>query len=948
LNDYVSVVIHEGPLDDVIKSHDAVIFSNTPKSKMIHYNSICRQNTPPIGFVVADCFGLASTVFVDFGDAFNVHDKDGEQPKTAIIAGITHENPGTVHVHPDKPMQFETGDHVSFREVRGMTELNGAPSRQIKVTGKHCFTIGDTTTLAPYTREGIVYEVKVPRVVKFGSLEDRCTRPLADGEFSLPMPDLGKFGRSEQLHFAVMALLQYEDENGRRPSPRDTSAIQRCTEIAKQLVAQSPQEGGITVEEVDAKVLANVVMFADCCISPIASFVGGIAAQEVVKFTGKFTPIHQWLHFDAFEMLPVEEVTDYLEPNGPSRYTDQVSIWGLTFQSKLADLKVFLVGAGALGCELLKQFALMGYCTGVNGMLTVTDMDNIELSNLNRQFLFRRQHIGKSKSTVAAHAATEMNQKFKIDALTTRVGVESEEKFDDDFWDQLDLVVNALDNVPSRLYIDNRCVWYGKPLMESGTLGTKANVQVVLPKMTESYGDSQDPPEDSIPLCTLKHFPNEIEHTIEWSRDAFQGLFTDGPQQTVTFLKNAESYLTRLSNEGPVPLQRERLQKIHDIFELLRGDANHDAVTSSANILNRCVNMAVNLFHDFFYTQIAQLLHNFPRDHMTTEGLPFWSGPKRAPTPIKLDSNDAVHMAFVMSATNLFAYTLGVDACRDVQYFHKACKEAVLPEFVPRKVRIKVDDSDTATIEGASDDETALIRLKKELQETSATVKAEVHPAEFEKDDDTNYHIDFIYACANVRARNYNITECDRHKAKMIAGKIIPAIATTTAMVTGLVGIEAIKTVGFENRKIEDYRNGFVNLSLPLWVFSEPMAPSKTVDKDYDAIACGPVRVWPTSGFTTWEKIEVRIPGGTLKQLIDHVEDLVKVNVAILSVGNSCIFNSFLPGHKSRLEKPVKNLYEEISKTKLPPRRNYVACEVSCNSQEDDVDIIIPVIKFVF
>ena len=61
-----------------------------------------------------------------------------------------------------------------------------------------------------------------------------------------------------------------------------------------------------------------------------------------------------------------------------------------------------------------------------------------------------------------------------------------------------------------------------KPLLESGTLGTKANAQVVAPHLTQAYGDSRDPPEDAIPMCTLKNFPHKIEHCIEWARDDFE------------------------------------------------------------------------------------------------------------------------------------------------------------------------------------------------------------------------------------------------------------------------------------------------------------------------------------------------------------------------------------------------------------------------------------------
>jgi ubiquitin-activating enzyme E1 len=63
--------------------------------------------------------------------------------------------------------------------------------------------------------------------------------------------------------------------------------------------------------------------------------------------------------------------------------------------------------------------------------------------------------------------------------------------------------------------MDQRCVFYRKPLLESGTLGTKGNTQVIIPDLTESYSSSQDPPEKETPMCTVKNFPNAINHCIE-------------------------------------------------------------------------------------------------------------------------------------------------------------------------------------------------------------------------------------------------------------------------------------------------------------------------------------------------------------------------------------------------------------------------------------------------
>lgn len=118
----------------------------------------------------------------------------------------------------------------------------------------------------------------------------------------------------------------------------------------------------------------------------------------------------------------------------------------------------------------------------------------------------------------------------------------------------------------------------------------------------------------------------------------------------------------------------------------------------------------------------------------------------------------------------------------------------------------------------APDDEEAIDAIFKALTISQLPIKKEdVVPADFEKDDDSNFHIEFMNAAANLRARNYKIEECDRQKTKMIAGKITPAIATTTAMITGAVSAEIYKIVqGY--RKLEDFKNLFINLAVSLFV----------------------------------------------------------------------------------------------------------------------------------
>lgn len=87
---------------------------------------------------------------------------------------------------------------------------------------------------------------------------------------------------------------------------------------------------------------------------------------------------------------------------------------------------MFLVGAGALGCEFLKFFALTGLGSSGNGKVYCTDNDSIEVSNLNRQFLFRNADVTKFKSEVACREAKKINNSLNIEAQRYIVSKDTE------------------------------------------------------------------------------------------------------------------------------------------------------------------------------------------------------------------------------------------------------------------------------------------------------------------------------------------------------------------------------------------------------------------------------------------------------------------------------------------------------------------------------------------
>ncbi|KAJ1379246.1 hypothetical protein B484DRAFT_426327, partial [Ochromonadaceae sp. CCMP2298] len=171
---------------------------------------------------------------------------------------------------------------------------------------------------------------------------------------------------------------------------------------------------------------------------------------------------------------------------------------------------------------------MWGFLGLQQGGVVVTDMDHIERSNLNRQLLFRQQHIGQSKSSVAAQQVSLINPLIggRVVGLSHKLGAQTEGLFDASFWGGCHVVATALDNVDARLYVDEMCLKFGRWMVDSGTLGTKGNTQVVVPFVSESYSSQSDPPEDAIPLCTLKSFPYQPEHCVAWAKSKLEQFLT--------------------------------------------------------------------------------------------------------------------------------------------------------------------------------------------------------------------------------------------------------------------------------------------------------------------------------------------------------------------------------------------------------------------------------------
>lgn len=174
-----------------------------------------------------------------------------------------------------------------------MTEVNEIePAPITSIDGQSFKVHVDATKFSCYTRDGLVESVKVPKKTSYHSLKQSILNPVASSEFGmLHTPDLRCFGRPEQLHLAFCGIWRFQQQNEGRLPGNSEEDFQSVLAAVKAINQSNKDSDGFYLEEIEENVIRNVTLYSRACISPIAAFFGGVVAQEIVKFTGKYSPL---------------------------------------------------------------------------------------------------------------------------------------------------------------------------------------------------------------------------------------------------------------------------------------------------------------------------------------------------------------------------------------------------------------------------------------------------------------------------------------------------------------------------------------------------------------------------------------------------------------------------------------------------------------------------------
>ncbi|RDA94834.1 hypothetical protein CP533_4331 [Ophiocordyceps camponoti-saundersi (nom. inval.)] len=417
---------------------------------------------------------------------------------------------------------------------------------------------------------------------------------------------------------------------------------------------------------------------------------------------------------------------------------------GVTLNNSVKQSRVLMVGAGGIGCELLKNLVLTGF-----GEIHIVDLDTIDLSNLNRQFLFRHEHIKKSKALVAKEAAQRFNPDVRIVAYHANI---KDSQFNVGWFRRFDIVYNALDNLEARRHVNRMCLAADVALIESGTTGFNGQVQIIKKGVTACYDCSPKETPKSFPVCTIRSTPSQPVHCIVWGKSYLLNEIFAASEDASAFDNS-----TSADNAQEIEELRKEAQELKEIRAAVG--------TESFPQL---------LFDKVFGKDIERL--------RSVQDM--WKS-RRPPEPLAYDA--------VMSR-----------AINSQSSVEKILKQDQHVWSLEESLLVFVDSLDRLS--------KRMLELKK-VKEPSAPEPV----ISFDKDDQDT--LDFVASSANIRSVIFGIDCKSRFDIKQMAGNIIPAIATTNAIVAGVCVMESFKVLRGEFAKSRE-------------IFLTPFAPARLLAPD--------------------------------------------------------------------------------------------------------------------
>lgn len=472
---------------------------------------------------------------------------------------------------------------------------------------------------------------------------------------------------------------------------------------------------------------------------------------------------------------------------------------------------------------------------------------------------------------------------------------------------------------------------------------------------------------EKLPSCTRRDFPSKIEDCLDNARDLFDNYFIEPIEDLISIILNKKKNFNqiefddidkyRIINEYLYILTLKEIKKIEE-----------------EKIEQELVYFGLNEFKKLFIDNIKNIYKHHPIDEKIEDKL-FWSGTKRPPKETEFDINDEFCVTFLYNFILISANLLMINFKDNYLSFKEKAN----------KILLKGDNnSNSSIIFNKINDKKILYENILNFKDIITNNKIllniinNISPVQFEKDKPELGHLKFIHSYTNLKARSYNIPNCDEFYTLEYVGKIAPTTITSTAVVAGfmclqIIGILISKTYGLPNNTLDKDKNAINNDDDEEEDFEEP---SSLVNFTFD-LRCNTYIIselpkvvlsgeWKVNKnlpkkFSRWDKIEVK-GSRTVKDFIDYIKEKYEIDVTLIlsAEDNSDIFAKkfvkFLT-KKARKEKEllekklnqtIEDIYYSISEKncKKFERSKIIFLRVS-GLDKNDSYVALPIIKYI-
>ena len=890
INNFAIVMIFKGELSNdfsILNEYNLVIITEIISLETAQtLNQYCRMKH--IGFIYTCEFGLSSFLFTDFGDDFIIEDNNGLEPNKYYIKSISNSCPGIVEIDPIKNnigeniyLNIGTGDFVSFKDVKGMTELNDTPPRPIRVINKTKFTIEDTTKFQEFTGVGIVEEVKVPRPAIFKPLseainviyyedviedylnEDSYLGSTASKMSNEPlMDDLGIISNiktsqdniiineekkenipwikmfyaefeneslknlsNEKMHLAFLALHEYFNIHQDLPNFNKIKENKECIDISLKILSKAKEEGfrwAINLCKIDKPFLDNVFKFCKFKFTPFTNYLAGIVAQEVIKFTGLYKPISQWVYFNFFNLLNISKVNDIIEKRNLTEENDKenniepniLNIFNEIYNEQIKDVNILIIGFNDISYEMIKLFIILGLLDNKENKIKIVSNNKYDI----KEKLDELKHLGKKVDIPIIQEKLDLNDNNINNNYLKK-----------DWWINSNIIIDTLpfdSNEKEKISLIKNSKENKKILISLNYSKYSANSEIFLPEIkSDNYiiEETPKPQEEKNEIKIVDDYNDEedydkyknictLDEALNWSRNYFQDNFIKYIKYLIELINksHSESDMNKyIDNILSIEKENEKdfdisikLIKIFKKLVTFKLGMNYETI----------VFYSMEIFEELFSKSAQKLLLKYPSDLLLKNtNKKFWSGARKEPKQIIFDINNEEHFQLIYCMTYFFCQILKLP---DIKNKMKNIKQ-IMEKYEPKKPDSNVKKMKLK--EYSYIEKFSLIQFLKSTSQDNLDfqqleLNLENNNENFDSLEKMNLQLKFIILAANIKLSIFGLNQSNINESisKILKiNEVHPSLASTIAGITVMQLynlINKIKEKDNEN-KIEDKTN---------------------------------------------------------------------------------------------------------------------------------------------